>query len=328
MASGSHPQTPGVTIYHNSSADVSIASGNPSSQKSQDARYQSEMKVLIEDELNDATYVVNLTNDKGILHADPGTVESVIDSLASTFQTLISEDVSSEEIPRFPEDGFGQERDSYKPLAHLLNKIIRAVHQFVPQSQLNGLRFHPFNKEVKETYGSHKPLKPDVVGIIGELPKGTGKANEDPVKKPSLSWEQIEVNLESKDSIRDMVRQSGSYARCCVLRNRRRFFSLGMGFHYKKVEAYVFSFHRGGLSSSLPLRLTTPEGFNGLVRHIVGILSFKDEAAYGLDPTRFQDIFYINNRYYKIVGILFERETLRGRSTVVYSLEGMYRRRL
>jgi hypothetical protein len=328
MASGSQQQMPGVAIYHNSSADVSANQPNPSSQQSQDSRYQSEMKVLIEHELKGATYVVDLTNDEGILHADPGTVQAVIDSLGSTFQTLTSENVSSEAVPRLPEDGFRYEPDSYEPLAHLLNKIIQAVRQFVPQSQLNGLRFHPFNKEVKETYGSHKPLKPDLVGIIGELPNGAGEADEEPAKKPSLSWEQVEVNLESKDSIRDMVRQSGSYARCCVLCNKRRFFTLGMGFHYKKVEAYVFSFHRGGLSSSRPLRLTTPEGFNGLVRHMVGILSFKDEAAYGLDPTRFKDIFYINNRYYKIVGILYERGTLRGRSTTVYSLHGMYRCRL
>jgi hypothetical protein len=149
---------------------------------------------------------------------------------------------SSPTDPRLPVNGFRHEPQSYEPLTHLLNKIIDAVNQYVPQSQLTGLRFHPFGDEVKETYGSHKGLKPDLVGIIGELPTGTEEAAEEPAEKPSLSWEQIEVNLESKVSIRDMVRQSGTYARCRVLRNKRRFFSLGMGFHYKKVEAYVFSF--------------------------------------------------------------------------------------
>jgi hypothetical protein len=38
-------------------------------------------------------------------------------------------------------------------------------------------------------------------------------------------------------------------------------------------------FHRSGFSSSRPLKLTTEEGFRGLVRHVVGILSFKGEAV-------------------------------------------------
>jgi len=284
------------------------------------------MKAPIKDysKLKTATYYVDMTNEDGILHADPRTVEVVINKLGTTFQTLTSGGDSSATDPRFPVNGFLHRAQSYKPLAHLLNKIIDAANQYVPQSPLSGLRFHPFGEEVKETYGSHKPLKPDLVGIIGELSTGTEEVAEDPAKKPSLSWEQIEVNVESKGSIRDVVRQSGTYARCCVLSNRRRFFSLGIGFHYEKVEAYVFSFHPAGLSSSHPLRLGTREGFNGLVSHIVGMLSFKDEAAYGLDPTRFQDIFCINNRYYENVRILHDRGTLVGRSTVVYSLQGMY----
>jgi hypothetical protein len=55
------------------------------------------------------------------------------------------------------------------------------------------------------------------------------------------------------------------------LSNQRCFFSLGIGFHYKKWEAYVFIFHRSGLSSSPPLKLTTVEGLKGLVSHIICI---------------------------------------------------------
>ena len=57
---------------------------------------------------------------------------------------------------------------------------------------------------------------------------------------------------------------------------------------------------------------------------MVGILSFKDEAAYGLDTTRFQNKFRINNRYYEIVRLLYVRGSLRGRSTIVYSLQGIH----
>ena len=149
------------------------------------------------------------------------------------------------------------------------------------------------------------------------------KPSEKPVKGPVLSWEQIEVIVESKATVRNIVRKSGTYARCCLLNNQRRFFSLGIGFQYKELEAYVFIFHRSGLSSSRPLKLTTDEGFKGLVSHIVEILSFKEEADYGLDTTRFQNMFRINNRYNEIIRFLYMRGCLQDHSTTVYSLKGM-----
>ena len=316
---------PSLTSRHDySTATVSVSATPSLLRESQDSQLQSKMKALIEEELKGATYYVDLTAGDGILHGDPRTVEAVIYSLRTTFQALTSGGHSSTTEPRFPVNGFLHECQSYEPFAHLLNKIIDTASRRMRRSQLSGLHFHPFRGEVKETYGSHKGLKPDGVGIIGELSTKTKKHTKKSAKEPEFSWEQIEVNVESKASVRNMIRQSGTYARFCLSGNQRSFFSLGIGFHYKKLEAYVLVFHRSGLSSSRPLKLTTSEGFKGLVRHIVGILSFKDEAAYGLDTTRFQKMFRINNRYYEIVRLLYVRGTLRGRSTIVYSLQGMY----
>ncbi|KAF8491035.1 hypothetical protein F5888DRAFT_1077830 [Russula emetica] len=315
---------PGSTSYHNSSANVSATPSSESPQGSQESptqsrRLQSEMKALIENELKDVTYCVDLTTEDGILYADPRTVEAVVDSLGTTFHALTSGGDSSPTNPRFPVDGFPHEPQSYEPLVHLLNKIIDTVNRYTPRSQLSELRFHPFGSEVKETYDNQKGLKPGGVGIIGELSTEMEEPAEEPV--PVLSWERIEVIVESKASVRKMVRKSATCARCCLLSNQRRFFALCIGFHYIKLEAYVFVFHRSGLSSSRPLKVTTGEGFRGLVGHIVGILSFKDEAAYGLDTTRFQNMFRINNRYYEIVRLLYMHGSLRGRSTIVYSLQ-------
>ena len=319
----SQPLIPGLTSRHDySSASVSTT---PSSlQASHETRLQPKMKALTEDELKGATYYVDLTTEDGVLHADARTVKAVMDSLRTTFQVLTSGGDSSAADCWFPVNGFPRESQSYQPLVCLLNKIIDTANRYMPRSQLSELRFHPFRGKVKETYGSHKGLKPDGIGIIGELSTKTKKRAKKPAKEPELPWEQFEVNVESKASVRDMVRQSGTYARCCILSNQRRFFSLGIGFHYKKLGAYVFIFHRSGLSSSRPLKLTTVEGFKGLVSHIVGILSLKDEAAYGLDTTRFQNMFLINNRHYEIARLLYVRGTLRGRSTIVHSLQGMY----
>jgi Fungal protein kinase len=273
------------------------------------------------DELKGRTYFVDLTAEDGILHADPTIVASVTNSLSTTLGALTSAGASSATDPRLPAGGFSTEIPSYEPVTHLINKVIDTAKPYILQSHLSGLRFHPFGREVKEIYGSHKRLKPDGVGIIGDLPIETNEA-----KKPVLSWEQVEVAFESKGSVKDMVRQSATYARCCALSNQRRFFSLGIGFHFRKLEAYFFAFHRAGLSSSRPLKVTTSEGFKGLVNHIVGILSIKDEAAYGLDTTRFEKFFHFNYRHFEVVRSLHSHGSLWGRSTNVLSLQGMYMR--
>ena len=326
-------QLPGSTFYHSSSAS---ASARPSSAGGQEAQYQSTMKKNIENELRGATFHVDLTAEGGILHADPGIVDAVIDELiGTTFPVLTSGGTSSETCPRFPASGCPSEDESYKPLTHLLNKIVDTANPRIPQSHLRGLHFHPFEGKMRDIYGSFKGLKPDGVGIIDEVL--TELEQEQPAEEPpartrepdgtiktNLPWERIEVTVESKNDLKDMVRQSGTYARCCLLSNQRRFFSLGIGFLYKTLEAYIFVFHRSGLSSSRPLKLKTAEGFKGLVRHIVGILSFKDETAYCLDTTRFQNIFRINNRLYEATRRLYVRTCLLGRCTTVYGLQGMY----
>jgi len=318
-----HPLVPGLNFHHGTSAGSAIVSETSSLPETQDT--QSKMKALIEDELRGATYHVDLTNEDGILHADPTIVEAVNDSLRTTFQVLTSGGSSSTTNPRLPVNGFICEHRSYKPLAHLLNKIIDTANWYMPRSQLSELHFHPLVPvgEVKETY-SHRGLKLGCAGIIGKLSAKMKKPTEEPANKPELSWGQIEVHIGSKASVRDMLQQSGTYAHFCLLNNQRHSFSLGIGFDYKKLEAYVLVFHRSGLSSSQPLKLSTGKGFKDLVKHIVGILSFKEEAAYGLDTTCFQNFFCINNHYFKIVQILYLRGSLQGRSTIVYHLQGMY----
>ncbi len=312
-----HLSVPGLNFHYGTSTGSRIAE---TSLLPETRDIQSKLKALVEDELRGATYHVNLTTKHGILHADPTIVKAVNNSLQTTFKALTSGGHSSATNPRFPANGFLHKHQSYKPLVHLLNKIIDTAIQYIPQSQLSELHFHPFMGEVKETYGSYRGLKPEGVGIIGKL--STKKSAKEP--SAGLSWGQIEVHIESNASVTDMLQQSGTYARCCLLSNQRRFFSIGIGFNYKNLEAYILIFHRSGLSSSQPLKLSTGKGFKDLVKHIVGILSFKEEAAYGLDTTCFQNFFCINNHYFKIVQILYLRGSLQGRSTIVYHLQGMY----
>jgi hypothetical protein len=130
--SGSQPLTPGLTSHQYNTASVSAT---PSTlQGSQGFRSQSEMKGRMEDEIKDATYVVDLTNENGILRADRRIVENVIKDLQTTFQALTSGGNSSATDPRLPRDPFSSEPQSYKPLSHLLNKIITTANPYISQS--------------------------------------------------------------------------------------------------------------------------------------------------------------------------------------------------
>ena len=119
-----------------------------------------------------------------------------------------------------------------------------------------------------------------------------------------------------------LVKQAGTYARCFLVNNQRRSFAITTGFDQKHLVAWFLVFHRSGLSPSRPLSLGTQQGFKHVVKHIIGMLSIPDGAGYGLDVTRSQDIFSINGRYYQIVSLFYMRDSLRGRSTVVYNLDG------
>lgn len=312
------PMPPGLIMYQDSSSESSSSSMMSSGQEPP-LRGHDEMKARVEMDLKSATYQADLTTEGAILHADPNTVQTILDRLRCrhklTAETLTAGGNSSVTNPRFPSDGFEEEDDSYEPLAHLLNKIVAVAGELsqLTESHLNSLRFYHFGDEVDEKYGCYKGLRPNGLGIIGELPI-----------ERAVSWEEIEVIIEAKRRIKHMVQHAAMYARCCLLNNRRRFFSLAIGFNFESLEVYVLVFHRSGLSSSRPLGLKEEQGFKDLVRHMVGILSTQGEAAYGLDITRSQNEFFINNRHYRIVHHLYLRDDLRGRATAVYGLDGRY----
>jgi hypothetical protein len=237
-------QIPGLDPYHDSSADELLSNSSmPGSQKHL-PRPVYQMRARVIDELKNATYRVDLTAERAILHADPNIVKAVIDCLESrhdlTHITTLKlppgianpRNESSATNPRLPSDGFEDEDDSYEPLVHLLNKVINAAGQCMSTSHLSGLRFHHFGNEAKGKYGRAEGLTPDGIGIIGELRTG--------MEDSELSWEDIEVIVESKRTVRQMVQQSGMYTRFCLLNNQRRFFALGIGLHFTTLDVYVF----------------------------------------------------------------------------------------
>jgi hypothetical protein len=289
----------------------SSAVQSPSSSDSRTSLHQEVMKSQILREFKGATFIVDLTAEGAPFHADSNSVQAVLGCLRHHYGDLLSDEDSSVDSPRFPPGGFQKEGQSYKPLVHFLNLIVRATNECLLPSPryLIGLRFDRHGREMEDTYNSLRPLKPDALGLL-----------RSPTQQ-KLSWNDVAIIVEVKDKIPELIQQLSTYARCYLAADRRRSFAPAIGFNHKSLQFYYFAFHRSGLSSSGPISLHTPEGFQTVVKHMVGILSIPDEEAFGLDMTRRGDVCRINDRDYDIVRPICVRNSVRGRATVVYSLK-------
>ena len=154
----------GLTFYRKSCDNLNTLADGPAAppalKGAQGTQRQSEMKALVEEKLNRATYYANLTTEDGVLYADPRMVKAVTNSLRTTFNAITSRGNSESFAtnPQFLSKGFACESQLYRPLIHLLNKIIGTTNQHIPpvESQLAKLSFHTFRREIKGTYGSQK----------------------------------------------------------------------------------------------------------------------------------------------------------------------------
>ena len=288
----------------------------PSSSDSRPSLRQEVMKSQILREFKGATFLVDLTAEGAPFHADSNRVQAVLGRLrhhyGTTGTTLLSDDDSSVDRPRFPRGGFQKEGKSYKPFVHFLNAIVRATNECLLPGPcyLTGLHFDHYGLEMEDPYSSLRPLKPDALGLL-----------RSPTHKQKFSWNDVAVIVEVKGQVTELIQQLSTYARCYLAADRRRSFAPAIGFDHKSLQIVFIAFHRSGLSSSGPISLRTPEGFQTVVEHMVGILSIPDEEAFGLDATRCGDMYRINDRDYDIVRPICVRNSVRGRATTVYSLK-------
>jgi hypothetical protein len=275
------------------------------------------MKSQIRREFKGSTFLVDLSAEGAPFYAHPESIQAVLGCLRHhyglTDATLLSDEDSSADIPRFPPNGFQVEGASYKPLVHFLNAIVHATDDCLPPSPryLSGLHFDHHGQEMEEIYNSDQPLSPEVLGLLGSPTSQVQK----------LSWNDVAIIVEAKDQIPELILQSSTYARSYLKVDKRRSFAPAIGFNHNTLEIFFFAFHRSGLSSSGPISHRTPEGFESVVKYMVGMLSIPDEEGFGLDMTRIGNVFRINERNYEIVRPISVRNSVCGRATAVYNLK-------
>ncbi|KAH9010944.1 hypothetical protein EDB83DRAFT_379619 [Lactarius deliciosus] len=283
---------------------------------------QSESMTHILRKFSDATFFVDLTAEGAPLQARSSNLQEVLNRLRdhhnTTHATLLGNDHSTEDAPRLPPNGFTVENNSYVPLTHFLNAIVRAAKECLTPwaaRHLSNLRFLPHDDEMLDAVESEKPLKPNILGLLVSSPLP---------RKQKISWndDDVAVIVEVKHGQLMLVDQLSTYARCFLSVDRRRSFLIAIAFDNQTLQIHFLVFHRSGLSSSHALSLHSEAGFQSVVKHIVGILSIPDEGAFGLDMTRSGDVYRINNRDYEIVRPIHTRISVRGRATAVYRMRG------
>ncbi|KAH9002100.1 hypothetical protein EDB86DRAFT_2901277, partial [Lactarius hatsudake] len=155
------------------------------------------------------------------------------------------------------------------------------------------------------------PLKPVILGLLHpRTPDG-----------PKTVWGDVAVIIKVKDHSAKTVKQLATYAPNHLSLNRRLSFSITIAFDHRALTLRFLCFHRSGVSASELLTLEEEDGFRSVVEHMVGILSIRDEAGFGLDSTRVKEVFHLNGRYYDIVRTIKNRDSICGRATAVYSLK-------
>ena len=279
---------------------------------------QAEMRDKILREFKGATFVDNLTAAGAPLQADASDVQRVLDHLQDNFdlthETLLSEDDSTAKDPRLPPDGFRGETWSYRPFTHLLNRIIDSANSCLTGPRyLKNLRFEPYDINMVDRLDSEKPLKPDILGLL---------RSRTPRKK--VSWIDVATFIEVKALLVEAIKQLATYARNHLTFNQRLSFSIAMHFNHETLSLRFLCFHRSGISTSPQLNLKQEGGFRSFIEHMVGLLSIADENGFGLDMTRFEDVYLINNLKYKIVRTIQMRKSICGHATVVYRLNRAY----
>lgn len=277
---------------------------------------QAEMKEKIFREFQRAIFIDDLTAQGAPLQASLDDVQTVLDHLRDqcnlTHVTMFSGGTSTPDNPRLPPRGFRVEKLSYEPFTHFLNIIIRAIKECLTSPRyLETLHFYPHDAQMLDKLDSEKALKPDILGLLHSP------------QVDQISWNDVSVFIEVKADTAGMIKQLATYARTHLSLNRRRSFSIGIAFNQKGKKMFLqfLCFHRSGISTSSKLFLREEDGFRSVIKHMVGLLSIKDEEEFGLDMTRVNDVYRLNGRDYKIMRTIQMRDSIRGHATVVYSLQ-------
>ncbi|KAF8257217.1 hypothetical protein EI94DRAFT_1347925 [Lactarius quietus] len=189
---------------------------------------QATMNVEILQQFKRAIFAVDLTAQGAPLQAGPDDVQKVFDHLRDNCKiahtTLFGDGKSTKDAPRLPPCGFKSVGESYEPLTHVLNAIVRAVNCCLTHTRyLKDLSFDRHGAGMREMVKG-KPLKPKILGLLHPRTPD----------EPDISWNNVAVLIEVKSQLIEAVKHLATH---------------------KEPTLYFLCFHRSGISISPQLHL-------------------------------------------------------------------------
>ncbi|KAF7325785.1 hypothetical protein MKEN_00429000 [Mycena kentingensis (nom. inval.)] len=181
----------------------------------------------------------------------------------------------------------------YTPLAKLLNLCLAVARKqgqvCAPDGPYSKLGFVSYDRQTGDGISGAAPLKPDLVGLSHhkDISKSTTlKVNEG----TTLYWNPvghkggvgIDLPLEVKNIITELVRQATTYARAMFDASPLRTSALVLAYNQLTYEFRFLIFHHGGLSASDPCNLSTADGRRDLFTLILALLTCRTPEDAGL----------------------------------------------
>lgn len=205
------------------------------------------------------------------------------------------------------------ERPFYVPFANMLNRIIDSYTAKCADAVgiLRGLRFSVYDREMADRVEDSAPLKPDIVGC-----KFSVKSD----RAHKVCWNEVMVPGELKSNWKDMILQSGTYARAVFDSRANRTFVVTIAYNHQSGELRFLFFHRGGLVMTPVLKICeNADDFSKFVHGICGMLSWPTLEKAGMLPYRNdRDFFLGRHGLWQVDDTMCKRVQIRGRATRVH----------
>ncbi|KAF8314585.1 uncharacterized protein EI90DRAFT_3135848 [Cantharellus anzutake] len=137
-----------------------------------------------------------------------------------------------------------------------------------------GLLFVKYDRQTGDKVKNAAPLKPDIVGLAVEdtPPSDFVACWSKPPEQSKRNPRRIAVAVEVKADWKDMLFQSCTYGRAQFNDTPLRTFTVTIAINHAAETLRVLIFHRGGLTTSKELRLTTKDGNPHDIRKFMKIL--------------------------------------------------------
>ncbi|KAJ6630936.1 hypothetical protein B0H10DRAFT_1979950 [Mycena sp. CBHHK59/15] len=256
---------------------------------------------------------------------------SAVGELSKKYPELLAKplDPSTPNHSRSPWRTDPGERPHYEPLAAFLNTCVELGVRALDQAGLSSsgrwyddLSFVTYDKSMVDGVGGAAALKPDLAGGNGVDVLGTNTLYWSPPE--GHKGPHMQLPVEVKKNMRDLVSQSATYARCLFSAHPSRTFALVLAFNHTQRELRFLIFHRSGLTSTKALKLEDRKARADTLRLIMTLLLWSTPQHAGFVDTT-NDFMYLIPQpsnpedwvWADVKGVLHNSECVRGRATRV-----------